>query len=68
MLKKVSDHWWILRFDGDEGRFVWFGYTEGEVKGKFARWMQRASSSRSIRPTAITGARSETAYCYGGMK
>ena len=47
MLTKVSDQWWMLRFEGDEGRFVWFGYTEGEVKGKFARWMQRASSSRS---------------------
>lgn len=62
MLKKVSDHWWILRFDGDEGRFVWFGYTEGEVKGKFARWMQRASQSKLHRRTEFTGALSETDY------
>lgn len=48
MLKKVSEHWWMLSFDGVEGRFVWFGYTEGEVKGKFASWMRQASNSRNI--------------------
>ncbi len=66
MLKKVSDHWWMLSYDGYEGRFVWFGYTEGEVKQKFESWMRKASMGRLFRPTEITGSRSETAYGYRG--
>jgi hypothetical protein len=48
MLVKVSEHWWMLRFDSEEGRFVWFGYSEGEVKQKFASWMNRVSRPRSM--------------------
>jgi len=66
MLKKVSDHWWILSYDGYEGKFVWFGYTEGEVKQKFEGWMRKMSMGKSIRPTQITGSRSETGYVYRG--
>lgn len=62
MLKKISDSWWILSFEGVEGRFTWFGYTEGEVKGKFAAWMRGASSSKTHRRCVMTGARSETSY------
>lgn len=65
MLIKVSDQWCMLRFEGDEGRFVWFGYSEDEVRGKFACWMQRASQSKLHRRTEVTGALSETAYGYG---
>ena len=65
MLKKLSEHWWMLRFEGDEGRFVWFGYTEGEVKQKFASWMRRVSNPHLYRNLPLTGARSETAYGYG---
>ena len=66
MLKKVSEHWWMLSYEGEEGRFVWFGYTEGEVKQKFESWMRRVSMSRLFRPTEITGSRCETAYAYRG--
>ncbi len=67
MLTKVSEHWWMLRFETpEEGRYVWFGYTEGEVKQKFASWMSRNSMSRLIRRSPVTGSRSETAYGYRG--
>lgn len=41
MLRKISEHWWMLSYESCEGRFVWFGYTEGEVKHKFAAWTER---------------------------
>jgi hypothetical protein len=68
MLKKISDHWWMLSYDGEEGRFVWFGYTEGAVKQKFASWMTKASMGRLIRHSPITGSRCETAYNYGSRR
>lgn len=45
MLTKINDGWWILRFENEEGKFAWFGHTEGEVKGRFADWMRRISIS-----------------------
>ncbi len=64
MLKKVSEGWWMLRFDAEEGRFVWFGYSEGEVKGKFAAWMRRVNNPHLLRSYPITGSRAETAHNY----
>jgi hypothetical protein len=65
MLKQVKEQWWMLRFEGEEGRFVWFGYSEGHVKQKFESWMRQASSTRLRNPTRMTGALSETAYGVG---
>ncbi len=65
MLKKISNTWWMLNYEGAEGKYVWFGYTEGEVKQKFAAWMDKVSMHKLINPTRVTGAPSETAYGYG---
>ncbi len=43
----------MLSYDGDEGRFVWFGFTEDQVKQKFAAWMRRMSMGRNLRQTVI---------------
>lgn len=32
---EISPNWWILTSWGDGGRWVLFGYTRGEVIGKF---------------------------------
>jgi hypothetical protein len=53
MLNRISDNWWMLSYDGDEGRFVWFGFTEDQVKQKFAAWMRRMSMGRNLRQTVI---------------
>lgn len=60
MLKRISDNWWMLEYDGYEGRYIWFGYTEGQVKQKFASWMSRASLGRLMRCTKNPSAEFET--------
>lgn len=46
MLEQITDSWWKLTFQGEEGNFVFFGYTEGEVKGKFNAWFRRLDLDR----------------------
>ena len=41
MLKRISDNWWMIEFHPGENKLVWFGYTEAEVRGKFAAWMRK---------------------------
>lgn len=41
VLEQITDSWWKLTYAGLNRRFVFFGYTEGEVKGKFAAWFRR---------------------------
>ena len=40
MVTRVTDNWWMLRYEGDEGRFVWFGQNEAEVIHKYAAWVR----------------------------
>ena len=60
MLKQISDNWWMLEYDGYEGRYIWFGQTEGQVKQKFASWMSRASLGRLMCCTKNPSAEFET--------
>lgn len=46
MLERISDNWWKLTFADANRTFVWFGYTEGEVKGKFESWFRRLDLDR----------------------
>lgn len=48
MIERITDNWWILRYEGDEGRLAWFGQNQAEVVHKFAAWM-RENRSRKIR-------------------
>lgn len=43
MVTKVREDWWILRFNSAHRQLVWFGYSEGEVRGKFMRWLRRGA-------------------------
>lgn len=36
----IGPRWWRLTSDGEEGRLVFHGYTEGEVKGKFNAYIR----------------------------
>lgn len=58
MLKQISKNWWMIEYDGCEGRFVWFGYTEGEVKGKFESWFRRMHLRPILREQTMNYARS----------
>lgn len=35
VLKKVSEHFWMLQSDDGVVKLTWFGATKGEVLGKF---------------------------------
>jgi hypothetical protein len=41
MVERITENWWKLSFEDDGGKAVFFGYTEGEVKGKFESWFRR---------------------------
>jgi hypothetical protein len=40
VLKKISDHWWILSSDDGEQKLTWFGQTRLEVLGKFNAYIR----------------------------
>jgi hypothetical protein len=39
---QIGPLWWMATSEGEEGhkRLTWFGYTEGEVKGKAAAYLR----------------------------
>jgi hypothetical protein len=41
MLEQVTESWWKLSFENDDGKVVFFGYTEKDVKNKFAAWFRK---------------------------
>ena len=46
VLERISDNWWKLTYNDSNRNFIWFGYTEGEVKGKFESWFRRLDLDR----------------------
>jgi len=42
-LKKIRDDWWILHSCGEQASdgLMWFGYSEGEVLGKFKAHLRK---------------------------
>tara|TARA_R110000868_G_scaffold44486_1_gene148472 strand:- start:3255 stop:3404 length:150 start_codon:yes stop_codon:yes gene_type:complete len=41
IIKKISSNWFMLTSEGDEGKMVWFGYSEAEVMFKFNAFIRR---------------------------
>lgn len=40
LIKEIKSDWYMLTSDSDSGKLVWFGYTRGEVIGKFSAWLR----------------------------
>jgi hypothetical protein len=41
MIERITDSWWKLTYTNPANRWVFFGHTEDEVKGKFNAWCRR---------------------------
>jgi len=41
MIERITDSWWKLTYTNPANRWVFFGYTEDEVKTKFNAWCRR---------------------------
>jgi len=40
VLKKISDHFWMLQSDDGLVKLTWFGATKGEVMGRFNAYIR----------------------------
>lgn len=40
VIQKMSDNWWMLTSDDGVERLIWFGFTKGEVLGKFNSYVR----------------------------
>jgi hypothetical protein len=40
ILKKISEHWWMLQSDDGVVKLTWFGQTRGEVLGRFNAYIR----------------------------
>jgi hypothetical protein len=45
VIERITENWWKLTYVDPQVRRVFFGYTEGEVKGKFNAWLRKGSDS-----------------------
>lgn len=41
IIKKISSKWFMLTSESDEGRMIWFGYSEAEVMFKFNAFIRK---------------------------
>lgn len=46
MLQRIADNWWVIKFYCEEGKYVWFGFSEDEVKAKFNAFMRKWDMKR----------------------
>lgn len=40
VMKKISEHWWMLTSDDGLVKLTWFGQTRGEVLGRFNAYIR----------------------------
>ena len=40
VLKKISERWWMLTSDDGVVKLTWFGYSRGEVLGRFNAYIR----------------------------
>lgn len=40
VLKKISEHWWMLSSDDGLVKLTWFGQSKGEVLGRFNSYIR----------------------------
>lgn len=41
MIQKITDNWYMLKYECDGDRLVWFGHDETVVLHKFTAWFRQ---------------------------